>query len=151
MLQYRYFSFRILFAGTRKEKCKMTTEEKLKDYILSSYRSVHEFTQSIDMPYGTMASIFKRGIDNSSVSNIIKICSALEISTDELAKGNIVPVIKMTSTKMEDIIEKTKQEISSIENLTINDELIDEKEKSSLLISLDLIIEFEKRKRMVNA
>ena len=129
----------------------MTTEEKLKNYILSSYRSVHEFTQSIDMPYGTMASIFKRGINNSSVTNIIQICSALEISTDELANGNIVPIIKTTSTKVEDIIEKIKYEISSIDNLTIDDEPIDEQEKNCLLISLDLIVEYEKRKRMVNA
>lgn len=129
----------------------MTTEEKLKEYILSSYRSVHEFTQSIDMPYGTMASIFKRGISNSSVTNIIKICSALEISTDELANGNIVPIIKTTSTKVEDIIERMKHEISSIDDLTLEDNPISEAERCSILISLDLIIEFEKRrKRMVN-
>lgn len=128
----------------------MTTEEKLKEYILSSYRSVHEFTQSIDMPYGTMASIFKRGISNSSVTNIIKICSALEISTDELANGNIVPILKTTSTKVEDIIERMKHEISSIDDLTLEDKPISETERCNLLISLDLIIEFEKRKRMVN-
>ncbi|WP_458397865.1 hypothetical protein [Anaerotignum sp.] len=128
----------------------MTTEEKLKDYILSHYKSVHEFTQSIDMPYGTMASIFKRGIANSSVTNIIKICSALEISTDELAQGKIVPIIKTTSTKVEDIIEKIKYEISNSVDLTIDDEPVDEKSKQDILISLDMIIEFEKRKRMVN-
>ncbi len=129
----------------------MTTEEKLKEYILSSYRSVHEFTQSIDMPYGTMASIFKRGIGNSSVTNIIKICSALEISTDELANGNIVPIIKTTSTKVEDIIERMKQEICTIDDLTLDDQPISESEKCNLLISLDLIVEFERRrKRMVN-
>lgn len=128
----------------------MTTEEKLKNYILSSYRSVHEFTQSIDMPYGTMSSIFKRGINNSSVTNIIKICSALEISTDELANGNIVPIVKTTSTKMEDIIERIKHEIRSIDDLTLDDKPVDESEKRNILISLDMIIEFEKRKRMVN-
>ena len=33
----------------------------------------------------------------------------------------------------------------------IDDEPIDEQEKNCLLISLDLIVEYEKRKRMVNA
>lgn len=129
----------------------MTTEEKLKNYILSSYRSVHEFTQSIDMPYGTMASIFKRGINNSSVTNIIKICSALEISTDELANGNIVPIIKTTSTKVEDIIKKVKHEINSSDDLTLADKPVDEATKKDLLILLDMIVELEiRRKEKVN-
>lgn len=129
----------------------MTTEEKLKNYILSHYKSVHEFTQSIDMPYGTMSSIFKRGISNSSVTNIIKICSALEISTDELANGKIVPIIKTTSTKVEDIIEKIKHEITSCEDLTLADQPVDESTKHDLLVSLDMVIELEKRrKRMIS-
>lgn len=70
----------------------MSIEERLKDLILSRYKSVLEFTESIGMPYGTMQSIFKRGIHNSSVTNIIKICNALGISTDELAHDHIVPV-----------------------------------------------------------
>ena len=52
----------------------MNTEEKLKDLILSRYNSIREFTISIDMPYTTMDSIFRRGIGNSNVTNIIKIC-----------------------------------------------------------------------------
>ena len=83
----------------------MTTEEKLRAFILSKYKSVLEFTQAIDMPYGTIQSIFKRGIQNSSVTNIIKICQALGISTDDLAQGNIVPASKIIPepSKIEDI------------------------------------------------
>ncbi len=67
----------------------MSIEQKLKDLILSNYSSVREFSRMIDMPYSTLDSIFKRGIENASVSNIIRICTELSISVDELAHGNI--------------------------------------------------------------
>lgn len=55
----------------------MTTEEKLKNYILSKHRSIREFTQSIGMPYSTMTTILKKGVSNANVLTIIKICQAL--------------------------------------------------------------------------
>lgn len=69
----------------------MTTEEKLKKYILSRYHSIREFTIESEIPYTTMSSIFNRGIDNSSIKNVVKICKALNISVDALADGEIVP------------------------------------------------------------
>ena len=70
----------------------MTIEQKLKDLILKRYHSIREFTIAIDIPYTTMDSIFRRGIGNSSVTNVIKICKALRISVDALADGEIVPI-----------------------------------------------------------
>lgn len=67
----------------------MTIEEKLKQHILSRYKSVREFTIMHDIPYTTVDSIFKRGIGNSSVNNVIKICKALHISADALVEGSI--------------------------------------------------------------
>ena len=72
----------------------MTIEEKLKNYILSKHNSVREFTIQADIPYTTLASVFNRGIGNSSVNTVIKICRALNISADELADGNIIPYNK---------------------------------------------------------
>lgn len=69
----------------------MTTEEMLKNIIKERYGSVREFTTIIDMPYTTLDSIFKRGIGNSSVANVTKICKALHISTDALIDGEIRP------------------------------------------------------------
>ena len=86
----------------------MTVEKKLQDFILSSYRSIREFTQSIGMPYSTFATILNRGVDNSSVTNIIKICKALGISADELANGEIVPLShpsRATKTESDLLIE----------------------------------------------
>lgn len=84
----------------------MSIEEKLKGLILTRYRSLREFTQTIDMPYQTMDSILKRGVDKASISNIIKICKALDISADELANGNIVPnSLRHTISEMTEIID----------------------------------------------
>ena len=69
----------------------MNIETKLKEYILERYNSVREFTIKHDIPYTTVVSIFNRGINNSSVSNVIKICKALHISADALADGEIKP------------------------------------------------------------
>ena len=62
----------------------MTTTEKLKEYIEQNYNSLREFTIAIDMPYTTLHSILRRGVENSSVSNIAKICDALNISLTDL-------------------------------------------------------------------
>ena len=69
----------------------MKVEEKLKDLIIEQYGSISEFSSKISMPNSTLVSVLKRGIHNSSVTNIIKICKALGISTDELAHDRIVP------------------------------------------------------------
>lgn len=124
----------------------MTTEEKLKQFILTKYKSVHEFTQSISMPYATMSSIFKRGIDNSSVTNIIKICSALGISTDELSKGKIVQVEKADSTRIEDVFDYAKQRLINCSNPTLNDHPVNADTIASIIDGLNLIIEIQKKR-----
>ena len=67
----------------------MTIEQELKNYILSRYSSIREFSISINIPYSTLDSIFKRGVENANIANIIRICDALNISADELASGRI--------------------------------------------------------------
>jgi transcriptional regulator with XRE-family HTH domain len=69
-----------------------TIEERLKELILSKYKTVSDFAKSIDIPYTTVDSILKRGVQKANVVNIIKICKALGISTDELAEGRIMKV-----------------------------------------------------------
>ena len=69
-------------------------EKELKELIQSRYKSLREFSIKIKMPYTTLDSIFKRGVANSSISNIISICEELGISADALANGMIVDVIK---------------------------------------------------------
>lgn len=59
-------------------------EDKLKELIVEKYGSVRQFALKIDIPYTTVDSILKRGIDNSNVGNVIKMCKALDISIDNL-------------------------------------------------------------------
>ena len=68
------------------------TEEKLKNYIKMKYGNIANFCKEIGMANSTFATIMTNGIQCANVKNIIKICQALDISADELAKGNIVPV-----------------------------------------------------------
>lgn len=72
----------------------MTLEDRIKGLILSKYKSLRDFTNNsgIDIPYTTIDGMLKRGIYNASINNVLKLCKTLEISADELAKGNIVPV-----------------------------------------------------------
>lgn len=68
----------------------MSIEDRLKELILSRYRSMTEFSEHCGIKYQTIMSILTRGVRNASVTNIIKICQTLGISTDELAEGRIV-------------------------------------------------------------
>lgn len=99
----------------------MSTEEKLKDLILSKYKSVREFTITVDIPYTTLDSIFKRGIGNSSVSTILKICNALHIKADALANGEIEPAYPEVTYKVSDAdLNELYVEIGSMNTIEID-------------------------------
>lgn len=127
----------------------MTKEAKLKDFILTKHRSIREFTQSIGMPYSTMTTILKRGIDNSNVQNIIKICQALEISADDLADGQIVPIEKPSNdmTKIEDIISETKQKLLNSDQLTIDGKPASVEDIYFVISTLETALEIRKKQQ----
>lgn len=129
----------------------MSTEEKLKELILQRYNSIREFTIAIDMPYTTMDSIFRRGIGNSSVTNIIKICKALGISADELAEGNIIAkpdlfIIGDDQVKIEvnDIISDTKSRLLHYGELMLDGKPISEDTKKAIARGIDASVEMAK-------
>lgn len=127
----------------------MTTEEKLKDFILMRYHSIREFTIAIDIPYTTLDSIFRRGIGNSGVNNVIKICKALGISTDALADGEIIPISQMVDTKkndVKDIIEEVKDMLTESNDLTLDGLPITRAGIDSIIDTLDVGIEIAKKK-----
>lgn len=106
----------------------MTIEEKLKKLIEDRYKSLHEFTTYADIPHSTMVSILKRGVENSSIKNIIKICNVLHLSVDALANGEIVPKFSKKDEPQEqevkDIINETKLKMQN-NVLTINGKKVD--------------------------
>lgn len=69
----------------------MTIEEKLKQQIELKYKNLREFALQNNIPYTTIFTILKRGVKNSSLTNILKVCAALRISADALAQGEILP------------------------------------------------------------
>lgn len=73
-------------------------EEKLKNLIKDKFGSVRQFAFSIKIPYTTVDTILKRGIDNSNVGNVIRICKALNISIDNLLdEKKIVPNLEINN------------------------------------------------------
>lgn len=67
----------------------MTLEEQLKNEILSRYKSVRAFTTSINVPYSTLDSVFKRGIANAGVSTMIKVFDALDLDIESIVFGEL--------------------------------------------------------------
>ena len=65
-------------------------ENELKELILDNYGSLAEFCKKIDLPWTTLDSILKRGVDKANIKNIIKITSELNIDVESLANGQIV-------------------------------------------------------------
>lgn len=96
----------------------MTVEEELQQYIEAEYKSLLAFSKVIDMPYPTLKSMFKRGLMNSGVSNVIKLCRYLGISADGLAEGKIIANV----TPRKEIFELTEEERELIEKYRALDE-----------------------------
>jgi uncharacterized protein (DUF1786 family) len=128
----------------------ITTEEKLKNLILSQYNSIREFTLSNGIANSTFDSMMRRGIQNANVSSVIKVCNALHISADALAEGKIVSVaivendtITSEPLQIENVIKEFKAYLLSheltLEGKTLNHETINEF-NSFLDLGIDLII-----------
>lgn len=117
-------------------------EDKLKEYILERYNSIREFAISIDMSQSTIDSILKRGLDNSSVRNIIKICKALNISVDGLSDGEIVPVNVYRSdpglTELTEILTEVKTKLSTCDGLTFEGKPADKNDIKTIVQAIDI-------------
>ncbi len=125
----------------------MTIEEKLKQYILTNYKSIREFVKYAGLPYSTVDGILKRGIANSSIGNVLKICKALQISADELANNRIVPVKEESSTyvfltEIPEMIAYMRENPDDYNDLTVDGQTLTALEWETLLNSLTLSVEF---------
>lgn len=91
-------------------------EDKIKKIIIEKYGSIRQFALKIDVPYTTIDSILKRGIDNSNVNNVIKICKELNLSVDKtLEANNLVSNLQLdnaTNNVIENANENTKKYIT---------------------------------------
>lgn len=78
----------------------MTIEEKLKAYILEKYGSIRQFALQADLKYTNIDSILRRGIKNSTWTNVKTVCEALQIDVDALADGEIKPSFRSVSDRI---------------------------------------------------
>ena len=64
-------------------------ENELKEEIKKRYGSIKKFAEATEIPYTTLASILKRGVANTSASNILKIAEALNLGISYNDDGSI--------------------------------------------------------------
>lgn len=130
----------------------MTLEDSLKDLILSRYHSIREFTTLIDLPYTTLDSMFRRGVENSSIVNVSKVCKALGISMDALANGKIEPIRKSPPNlvndwiEVDDILDHTKDVLIHHGGVTIDGKPIGVNAVDSIIEAMDLGLALAKKK-----
>lgn len=139
---------------TRKMVKKMTIEEKLKQLIIAEYGSLRQFTIQKDLAYTNVDSMLRRGIKNATWTSVKNLCKALGISANSLADEKIVPVSdpEDTTKNLETMVLMARQNIQQFNDLTINDQLLQENEIEVLMDALEIGIEIVKRnrRRMLN-
>lgn len=127
----------------------MTIEERLKALILERYSSIREFTIQTDIPYSTLDSILKRGIDKAGIVTVVKICKALRISADKLAEGEIVSTTNLCiapnhGTEIVDILDDTKAQLLYHTDLTLNGQPVDIEIKTAITQGIDVALAMAK-------
>lgn len=63
-------------------------EEYLRHKIEEDYGTVKEFSRRANIPYTTLRSILERGVNKANVENVISICRALGLTTENLMSLN---------------------------------------------------------------
>ena len=92
------------------------------------------------MAYSTLDSIFKRGIQNATLTNVLKICKGLHISADALANGDIeYQVLSMDDEhELIDIIINLRCKLLSDKELTFNNKPADQDTIQTILDTLEV-------------
>lgn len=129
-------------------------EEKLKKLIIERYGTMIDFARVLDIPNSTLQSIMNRGIHKASINNVIKICSALHISTDGLAAGKIIATDDSDDQttqphELSEIISHAKMSLLHNE-ITVDGKPLTADEILDIIEMINLHFEFIKRKRNRN-
>lgn len=127
----------------------MTVEQKLKKLIIDTYGSVLEFTNQIGIPNSTLNSIFNRGVNTGTLANILKICDALHISADALARGEIEYTYtpkEQPTNDVNEILANTRRQLLTDRALMFNGKQADDESIQSILDAMEVGIQIAKRK-----
>lgn len=93
----------------------MHAENYLKHLIELKFGSVNAFSKEIDVAYTTVRSILERGVMNSKVENVLKICKGLGIKPEslmEIEEGVIAELltaaIQLESVRQQNVLAYAK-------------------------------------------
>lgn len=107
-----------------------TLSEVLKSEILKKYQNIKQFSDASGIPYMTISSVLKRGVENSVFGTVLRICNALNISIDGLLRDRALHSIKEKLQKLGDTYTHEALRADLIETKIIfqyyDDSLIDE-------------------------
>ena len=123
----------------------MTIENKLRELIVSRYGNVSIFTKSIGIPNSTFASIMQRGIMNSNISSVYKVCRALHISIDKLCEGEIISTSDLPEPEPVEISSRLQSlctDLRTRDHITIDGEPIPENRKNDIALLLQLLLTY---------
>lgn len=122
-------------------------EDRLKQYIKTTYGSIRSFVLAKNLNYANVDSILRRGIKNATWNSVKSLCEALEISVDELAEDKIVPLPRSesTPTKIEDLFDGVKQQLLNADCLTLDGVTVSTDEIMLLVSTLDVALEVAKK------
>lgn len=120
-------------------------EKELRELIERRYGSVRQFSIEIDMPASTINSILKRGIANSNVENVLKICSALGIrpeifsslieNTDDKYKEIVSIYEKLDQTRQEKVLNFASDQLAEQEQENTVSSIFSKKEDDNEYIT----------------
>lgn len=132
----------------------MNSEENLKNYICSRYKSVRQFAVQNDLKYSTVVAMLSRGLLNSNIETVFEVCKALDISVEPLVKtGTIMELHNAKRIEFNRRIEALSifTEIAGGEgNLTIDEVSLTPEELRILLHGMDCVIELIRKLRKDN-
>ncbi len=77
--------------------------EKLKEAILSEYKSIREFSKIVDIPNSTIVSALENGVGGMSVDKVIKICDTLNLDIktfDKLSNNKTIDMLSQKEIKL---------------------------------------------------
>lgn len=123
----------------------MTIEDELKQYIIMNFGSITKFCKEINMSQSTLSTIFKRGIQRTSIKKIFAICDGLGISADALAEGRIITKEEYNKTDME--LSQALRFLDYSYYLGIDKQRLNPDELDFLQNNMELLIEMLRKKR----
>ncbi len=117
-------------------------EDELKRLIIARYGTMTNFTKKVGLSNSTVATIMSRGIDKANVISVIRICKELDISTDALLEGVIIPrsqITKKSVERLDYMVETFRAKLQSAD-VILDGSVLTELERGLIIKQLDSMV-----------